>query len=260
MEGEGYDAKATQFYGRSQTYVYDLLGSNYRKDAVVEKLNAMHPRILQSIQAHRGRRFLEFGGGVGVMCQLAQEWGKEVTYVDLPSLVADFATWRFQRHEWPIRAFLADPQCLRLEGEYDIVFSDAVLEHVADPHQVVRELCAHTAPGALLVLLVDLTDVLSAKRQRGPSLALCAWCDGGRNLHPETEEPQNGDWLPADTGKQPASGAPAAMPCPSFLGPPPHQAYKFLHAMFIRQSHLYKGKHPSGNRQREGVPDELDLC
>ncbi|MGO8745653.1 MAG: glycosyltransferase [Thermoguttaceae bacterium] len=156
LEGDGFDAKAARFYGRSQSYIYDLLSSNYRKEAVVEKLNGMHPKILQSIKTHAGHRFLEFGGGVGVMCQLAHEWGKEVTYVDLPGLVADFAAWRFQRHGWPIRLLLTEPRGLCLEEQYDIIFSDAVLEHVVDPDQVARELCTHTAPRGLLVLLVDL--------------------------------------------------------------------------------------------------------
>ena len=107
--GTGSTPKAARFYGRSQSYIYDLLSSNYRKEAVVEKLNGMHPKILQSIKTHAGHRFLEFGGGFGVMCQLAHEWGKEVTYVDLPGLVADFAAWRFQRHGWPIRLLLTEP-------------------------------------------------------------------------------------------------------------------------------------------------------
>ena len=130
---------------------------DYRKEAVVEKLNGMHPKILQSIKTHAGHRFLEFGGGVGVMCQLAHEWGKEVTYVDLPGLVADFAAWRFQRHGWPIRLLLTEPRGLCLEEQYDIIFSDAVLEHVVDPDQVARELSLGTLlPHGLLVLLVDL--------------------------------------------------------------------------------------------------------
>lgn len=139
---EGFDPKATQFYGAAQTCIYGLLATNYRKDAVVARLNRVHAGILRSIQAHPGRRFLEFGGGVGVMCQLAHEWGKEVTYVDEPGRVADFAAWRFRRHGRPIHMVLGEPTGLRLEGEYDIVFSEAVLERVVDPEQVVRELCA----------------------------------------------------------------------------------------------------------------------
>ncbi len=77
------------------------------------------------------------------MCPLAHEWGKEVTYVDLPGLVADFAVWRFKRHGWPIRMLLSDPKGLRLEDQYDVVFSDAVLEHVVDSDQVISELCRH---------------------------------------------------------------------------------------------------------------------
>jgi len=157
VEGNEFKSKAARFYGRSKSYIYDLLNSNYRKEAVIEKLNRMHPGILQSIQTHPGRRFLDFGGGLGVMCQIAREWGKEVTYLDLPGLVADFAAWRFTRHGWPIRVILSDPQRLALENEYDIIFSDAVLEHVVDPAQVIDELCTHIAPDGQLVLLVDLS-------------------------------------------------------------------------------------------------------
>ena len=156
LPGGDYAEKAARFYGQTQSYIYDLLAVNYRKEAAIAKLNATSPQVLAALQAHPGRKFLEFGGGVGLVCEIAAGLGKEVTYLDLPGLVSDFAAWRFKRCGLPIRVALSDPRALRLNETYDIVFSDAVLEHVADPEQAITELCTHVNPGGLFILLVDL--------------------------------------------------------------------------------------------------------
>ena len=149
--------KALRFYAKSQSYIYELLGINFLKQAAIARLNAVSPHILAAIQKHGGPRFLEFGGGIGLVCEAVAGLGKEVTYLDIPGLVPDFAVWRFKKHGLPIRVLLSNPQELHLDERYDIIFSDAVLEHVIAPDQAVRELCAHVNPGGLLILLVDLS-------------------------------------------------------------------------------------------------------
>ena len=120
--------KVSTFYARSQTSIYELLGAGFRKEAVLARLNAISPHILAAIQQHPGRKFLEFGGGLGLMCEAVAGLGKEAACLALPGLVSDFAAWRFKKHGLPVRVILSPPQAVRLEESYDIVFTDGLVE------------------------------------------------------------------------------------------------------------------------------------
>jgi SAM-dependent methyltransferase len=155
----GFVDGARKFYASSTSYVYDLLSANYNPAAVKAKLDKCTPEILDTISRHSGSRFLEFGGGLGLVCQLAAEMGKEVTYLDIPGRISDFARWRFARYEIPVQVQIVEPGHLDELVEQDIIFSDAVLEHLAPAEQerVLKILAKQLAPGGTLVLLVDLS-------------------------------------------------------------------------------------------------------
>lgn len=156
--GDGFDQKSANFYEKSQNYVYDLLLGNVSKEKVVEKLDAFTPLILRSILEHPGTDFLEFGGGTGVMCEIVHGLGKSVTCLDIPGIPQQFARWRFKKYGLPIEIAVAKPESLELSREYDIIFTDAVLEHLPPDRQMaaVETLCRHTHRGGLLLLLIDL--------------------------------------------------------------------------------------------------------
>ncbi len=155
----GFAERSKAFYEASQNYVYDLLSANPRPEAVLEKLDACSPRLVQAIREHPGRRFLEFGGGLGVFCELVAGMGKEVHYLDIPGLVSRFATWRFEKHGLRIPFICADPGRIHVPSEYDAVLTDAVLEHLPAPLQLEASTAIGraVAPGGVLVFLVDLT-------------------------------------------------------------------------------------------------------
>jgi glycosyltransferase involved in cell wall biosynthesis/protein-L-isoaspartate O-methyltransferase len=157
VDGEGFSEKAREFYKTSNYYIYDLLSVNYNKTAVVGKLNNFNPGIIQLIRQHPGKEFLEFGGGTGLFCELVFRFGKNVTYLDIPGLVSDFARWRFEKYQLPINCIYSNPDRLELDRSFDIIFSDAVFEHLIDPEQVMEELCDRTNPGGLMILLIDLS-------------------------------------------------------------------------------------------------------
>lgn len=153
-----YEEKVNHFYKTSQYYIYDLLSANYSKKAVIDKLNNFSPQILQMIDDHPGKRIMEYGGGLGVFCEIVADMGKEVTYLDIPGLIFDFATWRFKKYHIPIsRTMCSDPNQMKLDMNYDIIFSDAVLEHVLNPEKTIQYLCTHIATNGLFILLVDLS-------------------------------------------------------------------------------------------------------
>lgn len=157
LRGTGtWEAAAMRFYGEAETYIYDLLSMNYSEKAVLDKLDRFDLAITSSIRDHPGKDFLEFGGGLGVFCEIASGWGKRVTYLDLPGPVMDFARWRFRKYSLPVACFDSCPRYMRLWHSFDIIFTDAVFEHLIDPEQVLGELLAHLNPGGLLLLLVDL--------------------------------------------------------------------------------------------------------
>ncbi len=156
VPGGSWEEKAKSFYGTSSSYVYDLLANNYSLSFVEAKLNGFDPEILRLIKAHLGNTTLEFGGGLGVFCELMTQFGKQVTCLDIPGHVYDFAAWRFKRYNLPIEMICSSPTRLSLERQYDIIFTDAAFEHLVDPAQVLDELISHLVPDGLFVFLVDL--------------------------------------------------------------------------------------------------------
>jgi len=157
LQARDFSERALSFYGSSQSYVFDLLSANPRPEAVVRKLDGFDPRLVRAIAEHPGRRFLEFGGGLGVFCEIAARMGKEAHYLDVAGQVSRFATWRFEKHGLRIPFICADPGRIHIPGEYDIVFSDAVLEHLPQPLQVEASTAMGRAvrPGGVLLFLVD---------------------------------------------------------------------------------------------------------
>ncbi len=155
-EGRSWEEKAERFYGASRHYVYDLLRANPSRSTTLANLDRFEPRIMATLRSHPGRTFLDFGGGIGVICQVMAGLGKEVTYLDLPGAVAEFAAWRFRKHGLAVERIVSGPRSLVLDGSFDLIFSDAVFEHLIDPLGVARRLAACLNPGGFFALLVDL--------------------------------------------------------------------------------------------------------
>jgi protein-L-isoaspartate O-methyltransferase len=159
LQATSFSERAATFYEASQNYVFDTLSANPNPEAVIKKLDTFNPKILQVIRAHPGKRFLEFGGGVGVFCEIVARMGKQVSYMELPGIVFDFARWRFKKLGLNLKAIEAKADTIYLTGKYDIVYTDAVLEHLPQPLQLeaTRALARAVATDGLLIFLVDLS-------------------------------------------------------------------------------------------------------
>lgn len=96
-------------------------------------------------------RFCEYGSGVGPITAWLRrrhpEW--HYTLVDVPSAMLDFAKWRFPDAEI-LSPGLGDD--LPLRDQYDGIACLDVLEHVVNPHAVVRHLLDHLKPGGRLFI------------------------------------------------------------------------------------------------------------
>jgi predicted O-methyltransferase YrrM len=149
------------FYGESDTYVYDLLGANGSQAGIANKLNKFLPGVMGAMNGQAGSKtFMEFGGGIGVVCQMMYEWsGKEVTYIDIESPVTEFARWRFDKLGLTdkIEMKIISQDDFTLDRQYNIIFTDAVWEHLPPEKQesYIDKLAAAVEPGGLLVFIVD---------------------------------------------------------------------------------------------------------
>jgi len=149
-----------EFYENSKTYIFDLLNVNWSLEVPPYKVNRFLPNCLENIKSHPGKRFLEFGGGLGVFAEFVKRYtSKDVTYLDVEGYVSEFAQWRFRKYGIDIHFLLTPQDDFQLPHEYDIIFTDAVFEHL-DPQQQLRyakKLAAYLADGGMLVFLVDLS-------------------------------------------------------------------------------------------------------
>lgn len=159
LNASSFSERAATFYESSQNYVFDTLSANPNPEAVIEKLNRFNPRILEAVRTHPGKRFFEFGGGVGVFCEIAARMGKHVYYMELPGIVFDFAQWRFKKLGLNVKAIKAKADRIYLPGKYDIIYTDAVLEHLPQSLQIeaTKAMARVLDKDGLLIFLVDLS-------------------------------------------------------------------------------------------------------
>lgn len=162
----GSAKKDSSFYVTSTDYIYDTLSANLSTDQVRAKLNRFNRSILRGIADHPGKRFLDFGAGIGVMCEIAAQLGKQVSYLELPGVVFDFARWRFRKLGLGIEMIEARPEAIAIPGLYDIIYSDAVIEHLPPAMQVeaIEAIASAINEGGMLALLID----LSGQTERDP--------------------------------------------------------------------------------------------
>lgn len=131
-------------------------------EAMLHKLNPvrlkyLRDRIDQHWQADEcsrtplaGKTALDVGCGAGLLAEPLARLGAKVTGIDAaPELIA-VARDHAAAQGLAIDYRAGDVQAL--EGQFDLVTSMEVIEHVADPAAFLKALAARLAPGGLLVL------------------------------------------------------------------------------------------------------------
>jgi len=149
-----------KFYTDSKNYVYDILGATNSFEGTSNKNNQFLSGVMQRMK-DAGPKFLEFGGGTGIMCEMMATWGqKAVTYTDvIGSYVSEFAQWRFKKYNLDIEVKLLDQEDFELDDTYDVIFTDAVWEHLMHHQQLTyaAKLAKALNKDGLLVLIADLS-------------------------------------------------------------------------------------------------------
>lgn len=98
-----------------------------------------------------GRRALDVGCGAGLLTEPLARLGAAVTGLDAAQENITVASAHAQRQGLAID-YRATPVERLAEGDYDLVTSMEVIEHVADPAAFVRALAERLAPDGLLIL------------------------------------------------------------------------------------------------------------
>ena len=97
-----------------------------------------------------GRTALDVGCGAGLLTEPLARLGAEVTGIDASPEVIEVAREHAAAMGLEIDYRVGDVQ--NLEGQFDLVTSLEVIEHVADPAVFLKALARRLAPGGLLIL------------------------------------------------------------------------------------------------------------
>jgi 2-polyprenyl-6-hydroxyphenyl methylase / 3-demethylubiquinone-9 3-methyltransferase len=107
-----------------------------------------------------GKRALDVGCGAGLLCEPLARMGATVTGVDAAPENIAAAKDHAAGQALAISYFAGELAALQA-GQFDLVTSMEVVEHVTDPAAFIAELTARLAPGGLMILSTPNRTVLS---------------------------------------------------------------------------------------------------
>lgn len=132
--------------------------------AMLHKLNPVRLRyIREAIDSHwggdgramrplAGRRALDVGCGAGLLCEPLARLGAEVVGIDAAPENIAAARAHSEKQGLGIDYRATGIEALGMAGQFDLVTSMEVVEHVTDPALFVRGLAEALAPGGLMIL------------------------------------------------------------------------------------------------------------
>lgn len=132
-----------KFYQTCTGYLYSLSYFNY--------FSPLAYGIRAELSRAAGERVLDYGGGIGSLCIMLAQQGKDATYYDVLGVTLKFAKWRFERRKLNVHVIEAsekDP----LEGLYEAIVCLDVLEHLKNPELHLKRLANHLAPRGKLFI------------------------------------------------------------------------------------------------------------
>ena len=141
------EEEVRRYYTSHDFYIYELMKTEYNGD---------REELVDSVleECAPGEKVLDYGAGVGIFSIPLAARGAEVTHLDLPGPLFEFARSRFASRGLPVR-LLACEREEPLTGSYDTIVSIFVVEHLLDPERTLRHLSRHITREGKLLLAVD---------------------------------------------------------------------------------------------------------
>lgn len=139
-------AEVLDFYDRTRSYIFEHVWW-HAHDA---SNNAGNVAVLDFALRQSGRRYLDFGSGVGSNAILFARHGFKVTLADVSRTMLDFACWRLERRGLAAEYIYLREQDLP-DGRFDFITAVDVFEHLIEPGQELRRLSAALSVGGTLV-------------------------------------------------------------------------------------------------------------
>ena len=139
-------ASVERFYDQSESYLFDLMWWHTLED---DHAPLAYVLALDFARRRPGRRYLDFGAGVGSGAILFARHGFDVALADISSTLLEFSAWRLR--DRGVAARLIDLKVDSLpRNAFDVITAMDVFEHLAEPAEAVDRLAAALAPGGHL--------------------------------------------------------------------------------------------------------------
>ena len=134
-----------RFYDKSQAHLFELTWWHTLAD---DQSPLAYVLALDFARRRPGRRYIDFGAGVGAGAILFANHGFEVALADISSPLLRFAEWRLTQRG--LTAQTIDLKTLKLPtNAFDVITTMDVFEHLADPVATVDQLAGALRPGVI---------------------------------------------------------------------------------------------------------------
>jgi len=139
----GDPSSIDRFYDESQAHLFELM---WWHSLAEDQTPLAYVMALDFARRHPGRRYLDFGAGVGSGAILFAQHGFKVAIADISSSLLRFAEWRLAQRG--LTAQIVDLKASRLPtNAFDLITTMDVFEHLHDPLAAVDQLADALSPG-----------------------------------------------------------------------------------------------------------------
>lgn len=133
-----------EFYRKCRYYIYELPLWNAERN----RPKYLCLICLPYLKAHNYKKVMDFGAGTGDLCIELAKIGLDVIYCDRGDNLFNFAKWRFERRNLPVKMVRGIDNINEI---YDCIFSFDTFEHIKDLPEVFKELIKYIKPEGSLI-------------------------------------------------------------------------------------------------------------
>jgi 2-polyprenyl-3-methyl-5-hydroxy-6-metoxy-1,4-benzoquinol methylase len=133
-----------EFYRKCNYYIYELPLWNAERS----RPKYLYLICLPYLKRNNYKKVMDFGAGTGDLCIELAKMDLDVTYCDIGEELFDFAKWRFQRRNLPIKVVRGIDNINEI---YDCIFSFDTFEHIKDLPGVLKVLIKYIKLGGSLI-------------------------------------------------------------------------------------------------------------